>query len=212
MIKIGLTGGIASGKSVVTQYLRDMGAPVFDADAASRRAVAKGTPGLQQVLQVLGSEYATPDGNLDRPRVAAKVFHDQAARKKLESVIHKIVWQEATAFMKQAAAQGSRVVFLDVSHSVEELPLRVMMSVSKKKFKKAVTRNRIKRLMREVYRLNKTELVNFASDEKIKIHVAFQYVADEILSFDEMNNKMIKVTDKLKRNLLENLKKTDENG
>ena len=105
-----------------------------------------------------------------------------------------------------------RVVFLDVSHSVEELPLRVMMSVSKKKFKKAVTRNRIKRLMREVYRLNKTELVNFASDEKIKIHVAFQYVADEILSFDEMNNKMIKLTDKLKRNLIENLKKTDENG
>ena len=100
-----------------------------------------------------------------------------------------------------------RVVFLDVSYSVEELPLRVMMSVSKKKFKKAVTRNRIKRLMREVYRLNKTELVNFASDEKIKIHVAFQYVADEILSFDEMNNKMIKLTDKLKRNLLENLKK-----
>lgn len=119
MIKIGLTGGIASGKSVVTQYLRDMGAPVFDADAASRRAVAKGTPGLQQVLQVLGSEYATPDGNLDRPRVAAKVFHDQAARKKLEAVIHKIVWQEATAFMKQASAQGSRVVFLDVPLLIE---------------------------------------------------------------------------------------------
>ena len=119
MIKIGLTGGIASGKSVVTQYLRDLGAPVFDADAASRRAVAKGTPGLQQVLQVLGSEYATPDGNLDRPRVAAKVFHDQAARKKLEAVIHKIVWQEATAFMKQASAQGSRVVCLDVPLLIE---------------------------------------------------------------------------------------------
>ena len=119
MIKIGLTGGIASGKSVVTQYLRELGAPVFDADAASRQAVAKGTPGLQQVLQVLGSEYATPDGNLDRPRVAAKVFHDQAARKKLEAVIHKIVWQEATAFMKQASAQGSRVVFLDVPLLIE---------------------------------------------------------------------------------------------
>ena len=119
MIKIGLTGGIASGKSVVTQYLRDMGAPVFDADAASRRAVAKGAPGLQQVLQVLGPEFATPDGNLDRPRVAAKVFHDQAARKKLEAVIHKIVWQEATAFMKQASAQGSRVVFLDVPLLIE---------------------------------------------------------------------------------------------
>ena len=119
MIKIGLTGGIASGKSVVTQYLRELGAPVFDADAASRRAVAKGAPGLQQVLQVLGSEYATPDGNLDRPRVAAKVFHDQAARKKLEAVIHKIVWQEATAFMKQASAQGSRVVFLDVPLLIE---------------------------------------------------------------------------------------------
>ena len=52
MLKIGLTGGIASGKSVDTQYLRELGAPVFDADAASRQAVAKGMPGLQQVLQV----------------------------------------------------------------------------------------------------------------------------------------------------------------
>lgn len=119
MLKIGLTGGIASGKSVVTQYLRELGAPVFDADAASRQAVAKGMPGLQQVLQVLGQEYVLPDGSLNRPLVAAKVFQDTAARQKLEAVIHKIVWQEAADFMEREAARGSRVVFLDVPLLIE---------------------------------------------------------------------------------------------
>ncbi len=119
MLKIGLTGGIASGKSVVTQYLHKLGAPVFDADAASRQAVATGTPGLQQVLKVLGQEYALPDGSLNRSLVAAKVFQDAASRKKLETVIHKIVWEEAAAFIQQETARGSKVVFLDVPLLIE---------------------------------------------------------------------------------------------
>ena len=119
MLKIGLTGGIASGKSSVTQYLRQLGAPVFDADAASRQAVAKGSPGLEQVLQVLGREYALPDGNLDRAKVAAKVFRDPAAKKKLEAVIHKVVWAEAAKFLSREEDQGSPVVFLDVPLLIE---------------------------------------------------------------------------------------------
>jgi dephospho-CoA kinase len=119
MIKIGLTGGIASGKSSVTQYLRQLGAPVFDADAASRQAVAQGSPGLEQVLQVLGREYALPDGNLDRAKVAAKVFQDPAAKKKLEAVIHTLVWEAAAEFLRRQEAQGSPVVFLDVPLLIE---------------------------------------------------------------------------------------------
>lgn len=119
MLKIGLTGGIASGKSVVSDYLRELGAPVFDADAASRRAVVKGSEGLAEVLAVLGAEYATGDGNLDRARVAAKVFHDVEAKKKLEAVIHKIVRREADAFFKEEEARGSKVVFFDVPLLIE---------------------------------------------------------------------------------------------
>ena len=119
MLKIGLTGGIASGKSVVSNYLRELGASVFDADAVSRRAVVKGSEGLEEVLGVLGAEYATKDGDLDRAKVASKVFHDVEAKKKLEAVIHKIVRREADAFFKEEEARGSKVVFFDVPLLIE---------------------------------------------------------------------------------------------
>lgn len=61
-------------KSVVSNYLRELGASVFDADAVSRRAVVKGSEGLEEVLGVLGAEYATKDGDLDRAKVASKFF------------------------------------------------------------------------------------------------------------------------------------------
>ena len=119
MLKIGLTGGIASGKSVVSNYLRELGASVFDADAVSRRAVVKGSEGLEEVLGVLGAEYATNDGDLDRAKVASKVFHDVEAKKKLEAVIHKIVRREADTFFKEEEARGSKVVFFDVPLLIE---------------------------------------------------------------------------------------------
>ena len=67
---IGLTGGIASGKSTVAAVLRSLGAKIFDADAASRQAVARGSQGLQQVIDVFGRDYLTIDGELDRQKIA----------------------------------------------------------------------------------------------------------------------------------------------
>ena len=72
----------------------------------------------------------------------------------------------------------------------EIIPARVMVSVSKKKFKKAVDRNRIKRLMRESYRLNKSELIRFATENNLKIHLSFQYISDEIPEFNAVNLNM----------------------
>lgn len=99
-----------------------------------------------------------------------------------------------------------RVVYLTVEN--EEVPVRVVVSVSKKKFKRAVKRNRIKRLMRESYRLNKTEFVSYAKENQLKVHVAFQYIANELVTFDTVNEKMQIV---LKR-LIQNTISSDENS
>lgn len=104
-----------------------------------------------------------------------------------------------------------RVVYLLVANEEEVLPARMMVSVSKKKFKRAVNRNRLKRLTREAYRLNKNILTSAATEQNARLHVAFQYIANEELSFEEFNRKMCKALDKLAKLIVENEKSIDEN-
>lgn len=91
MLTVGLTGSIATGKSFVTEYLRELGAEVIDADQASRKVVEKGTPGLASVVEEFGSEVLAPDGTLDRKKLGAIVFTDEKKRLKLNSIIHPLV-------------------------------------------------------------------------------------------------------------------------
>lgn len=119
MIIIGLTGGIASGKSTVSKELRSMGVPIYDADEASRVAVAKGSPALEQVAAVFGREYLTAEGELNRPKVAELVFNDVEARAKLEAIIHKIVWQGAENFLAQCRHEQQPLAVLDVPLLIE---------------------------------------------------------------------------------------------
>lgn len=119
MIVIGLTGGIASGKSTVAAELRRLGLPVFDADEASRQAVAAGSEGLKLVQQAFGSEYLTLTGELNREKVAALVFHDKEALKKLEAIIHKIVLSEVDCFLQECRSQGCQAAVLDVPLLIE---------------------------------------------------------------------------------------------
>lgn len=119
MIVIGLTGGIASGKSTVAAELRRLGLPVFDADEASRQAVAAGSEGLKLVQQTFGSEYLTPTGELNREKVAALVFRDKEALKKLEAIIHKIVLSEVDCFLQECRSQECQAAVLDVPLLIE---------------------------------------------------------------------------------------------
>ena len=119
MITIGLTGGIASGKSTVSAELRSLGLPVFDADAEARLAVAAGSEGLAQVIAVLGKEYLSEEGTLDRAKVAERIFHDKAALKAVEAIIHKIVWQQAESFLAASSKQGHKAAVLDVPLLIE---------------------------------------------------------------------------------------------
>lgn len=119
MITIGLTGGIASGKSTVSKELRKLNIPIFDADEVSRNAVAKGSKGLAMVVEAFGQEYLTEEGELNRPKVSELVFANKEALHTLEHIIHKIVWDAAEEFLENCETKAVSVAVLDVPLLIE---------------------------------------------------------------------------------------------
>jgi dephospho-CoA kinase len=108
-VRVGLTGGIASGKSTVSAILRELGAVVIDADALAREVVERGTPGLAAVVEEFGSGLLTADGDLDRAAMGALVFADPEARKRLEAIVHPLVF-ERIVDLEAHAPEGAVVV------------------------------------------------------------------------------------------------------
>jgi len=108
-MRVGLTGGIASGKSTVSALLRELGAVVIDADQLARDVVAPGTPGLAQVVAAFGPGVLTAEGQMDRPAVGAIVFADPEKRQVLEGIIWPLV-AERTAELVEAAGPDALVV------------------------------------------------------------------------------------------------------
>ena len=102
MVRVGLTGGIAMGKSTVSEYLRAHGAVVIDADAIAREVVEPGTEGFAQVVEEFGEGILNDAGAIDRPRLAALVFSDDAARKRLEAIVHPLVFLRIVELEEQA--------------------------------------------------------------------------------------------------------------
>ncbi|MGH3456168.1 MAG: dephospho-CoA kinase [Nocardioidaceae bacterium] len=116
-MRIGLTGGIGSGKSEVSRRLAAHGALVIDADVLAREVVEPGTPGLAEVVEAFGSGVLADDGSLDRATLGAQVFGDDAGRRRLEAIIHPRV--RARAAEIEAAAGPDAVVVHDIPLLVE---------------------------------------------------------------------------------------------
>jgi len=108
-MRVGLTGGVAAGKSTVSALLRGLGAVVVDADALAREVVGPGTPGLEAVVAAFGSDVVGPDGALDRARLGALVFADPDRRTALEAIVHPLVRTRA-AQLEESAPDGVLVV------------------------------------------------------------------------------------------------------
>lgn len=111
MLLIGLTGGLASGKSTVASLLARRGAIVVDADELSRRAVAPGTPGLARIADTFGREVLDASGSLDRAALAAVVFADREKRRVLESIVHPEVFRLLDRVVNGYRATDAVVVF-----------------------------------------------------------------------------------------------------
>ncbi|HUE89568.1 MAG TPA: dephospho-CoA kinase [Vicinamibacterales bacterium] len=100
MIRIGLTGGIATGKSHVVRLLREAGVPVVDSDVLARDAVAAGTPGLADIVERFGPGILMASGELDRARLGELVFGDLEARRDLEAIVHPVVRRGIAEFFR----------------------------------------------------------------------------------------------------------------
>ncbi|HYD39321.1 MAG TPA: dephospho-CoA kinase [Anaeromyxobacter sp.] len=111
---VGLTGGIASGKSTFAALLRDRGAPVVDADALAREAVRPGSPALARIAEAFGPQALLPGGGLDRRWVGARVFADPEARRTLEAITHPAVRALMEAEVRRLADEGHELGFYDV--------------------------------------------------------------------------------------------------
>lgn len=99
MLKVGLTGSIAVGKSYVCDVFRELGCHVLDADKTARDVVKIGTPGLAKIISEFGDEILTADGELDRPKMASIVFADEKMRLLLNSIIHPLVFESQNAWL-----------------------------------------------------------------------------------------------------------------
>ncbi|KIX89949.1 dephospho-CoA kinase [Staphylococcus microti] len=107
---IGLTGGIATGKSTVAQLLSAHGFKIVDADIAARKAVEKDSEGLQQVREVFGEAAITETGEMDRAYVGEQIFYDSALREKLNAIVHPKVREIMDAEKEQYLAEGHNVI------------------------------------------------------------------------------------------------------
>jgi dephospho-CoA kinase len=117
---IGLTGGIASGKSTIARRLAVHGAVVVDADKIAREVVEPGTPALAEIAETFGDGVIRADGSLDRPALGAIVFADQDARLRLNGITHPAVLRASTARFEQAAAEDpDAIVVYDIPLLVE---------------------------------------------------------------------------------------------
>lgn len=119
-MRVGLTGGVGSGKSTVAARFAELGALVVDADAISREVVASGTPGLAAVVDRFGADVLAPDGALDRPKLASIVFADEESRQALNGIVHPLVGQRVAELVDQAPADA--IVVYDVPLLVENNP------------------------------------------------------------------------------------------
>ena len=119
MLRLGLTGGIGSGKSTVARMLQERGAVVIDADAIARASTAAGGAAIPQILASFGPDYITPEGALDRERMRSLAFTDTGAKQRLEAIVHPLVGKATTEEAEAAERAGARCIVFDIPLLIE---------------------------------------------------------------------------------------------
>ena len=126
MIKAGLTGGIATGKSTVAGIFKDLGAKIIDADKIARRAVKKGRPTWQKILDYFGKDILLPDGEIDRAGLGKIIFNNPAKKEKLNSIVHPYVFSEMENEMSKIKKETPHAIV------IRDIPLLMELGLEKK--------------------------------------------------------------------------------
>jgi dephospho-CoA kinase len=113
-LTIGLTGGIASGKSTVTEMIRGLGIPVIDADQIARDVVKAGEEAYEQIIQTFGQDILQENGEIDRAKLGAIVFYNEQERKKLNAIVHPAVRRRMLAEKEAYVQKGAKTIVLDI--------------------------------------------------------------------------------------------------
>lgn len=113
-ITLGLTGGIASGKSTIANMFKDKGVPVIDTDIIARQVVEKGTVGLEQITQTFGKEILNEDGTLNRKKLGSIIFQDAHQRDSLNKIMQPLIQEEMIKQRDVYLANNERIVVLDI--------------------------------------------------------------------------------------------------
>jgi dephospho-CoA kinase len=120
MKKIGLTGGIATGKSYVLEVLRELGCEVLDADQVAHEVIEQGQPAYQEILDHFGEAVAGADGRIDRAKLGAIVFSDKSEREKLNSIVHPKVFQSQARWFEEVRRKNpSAIAVVDAALMIE---------------------------------------------------------------------------------------------
>ena len=129
MYLVGLTGGIASGKSTVANVWGDLGATIIDADLLAREVVEPGTIGLEKLIQLFGSSIIQSDGTLNRGALAEIVFEDPEQRTKLESVVHPLIQELSRARISESNSEVVVYVIPLLVETQSSLPFDLVVTV-----------------------------------------------------------------------------------
>jgi dephospho-CoA kinase len=113
-LTIGLTGGIASGKSTVTEMIRGLGIPVIDADQVARDVVKAGEEAYEQIIKTFGQDILQENGEIDRAKLGAIVFYNEQERKKLNAIVHPAVRRRMLAEKEEYVQKGAKTIVLDI--------------------------------------------------------------------------------------------------
>ncbi|MGH7773215.1 MAG: dephospho-CoA kinase [Candidatus Binatia bacterium] len=194
---IGLTGGIATGKSTVASILRQLGAKIIDADELAREIVQPGQEAWQEIVDAFGKEILRADKTLDREKLRKTVFQDEKARKRLEAITHPRIRALAQQRMHQLAAEGAEIIIYEAPLFFENevhLWLRPVILVA---CDSATQRQRLQ----ERDRLNEKEIhqhlkAQMALEEKRKLA---DFIIENHGSLEELKRQVLQLWEKIQQ-------------